>query len=612
VGLKRSLNAIDLIFYGVGSSVGAGIYCLIGIGAELAGPGIALSFLSCGIACIFTSLAYAEFAARIPVTGSAYIYAYVSFGEFYGWIVGWFLTLGYGFTASAVARSWAEYSANFLRNVLESLIPGSNDDYVILEYLTKLPLPFLGEGYTCSPLSTVVIALGTVIQVIGAKESTKFNNAMTFLNISVLAFVVFAGFGTQTVNIDNLQPFFPHGIGGVAQGAGLAFFSFIGFDMVACLSEEVINPERNMPIGIVGSILICTGIYVIITLVVVGLAPVNLLGQDVPITNALFANACCTHEEQLLENAAGQCLNSMCAPILHSVMFYGGRFVSFGAIFGLTSGTFTSLMGQPRIWYRMAQDGLFFPIFGRVNEVTQVPTAGMIITGIGAALLACFVELSALASLISLGTLMVFTFVCAGVIVLRLCPDLTKSSSPFEDDCDNSSACLCEHSTILFHLKTCTELIFGRSSRRLAQNNGSKPILFILLYTLSAVIGFIVIANEWHSATAYVAFAITMMSALAIMSMPKLPPPETFSCPLVPLIPLLGILSNAYMMGSLPLVAWGFAAVWFAMGAIVYFAYGIRHSSLQSRHSIDNQNESAQYQPLCLSSENLVGYDSTK
>mmetsp|Transcript_22883 Transcript_22883/g.32011 ORF Transcript_22883/g.32011 Transcript_22883/m.32011 type:complete len:376 (-) Transcript_22883:71-1198(-) len=347
-GLKRSLSAFDLILYGVGSSVGAGIYCLVGIGAELAGPGIAISFLTCGMACIFTSLAYAEFAARIPVTGSAYIYAYVSFGEFYGWIVGWFLTLGYGFTASVVARSWAEYLANFIHDGIVYATDGNDDSEVylgFLEYLTRFPIPFVAEGYTCSPLSVVIISLCTYINVAGAEESSRFNNAMTVLNISVLAFVIVAGFGTQTVNVDNLDPFFPHGIAGVSQGAGLVFFAFIGFDMVACLSEEVIRPEVNMPIGIVGSLLICTGIYVTISLVVVGMAPVELLGVDVPITNALFANACCTHNQQLLDNASEQCLNSICSPVLHSILLYGGRFVSFGAIFGLTSGTFTSLMG---------------------------------------------------------------------------------------------------------------------------------------------------------------------------------------------------------------------------------------------------------------------------
>lgn len=339
-GLRRSLTALDLILYGVGGSVGAGIYALVGIGAQVAGPGIAVSFLLCGIACVFTSLAYAEFAARIPVTGSAYTYAYVAFGEVSGWLVGWFLTLGYGFTASAVARAWAEYFASFLR----AIVADETQAEMPLPYLTRLPLSFVYDGYTCSPLSVLVIALCSYVLVRGVKDSSAFNNFMTFLNLLVLAFVVVAGLSTETVVMDNLTPFFPQGVSGVAQGAGLVFFSFIGFDMVACLSEEVRQPERNMPIGIVGSLLICTAIYVTVSLVVVGMAPIDLLGGDVPITNALFANACCTHEQQL-DADAQQCLSSVCSPILQKTLYYGGKVVSFGAIFGLTSGTFTSLMG---------------------------------------------------------------------------------------------------------------------------------------------------------------------------------------------------------------------------------------------------------------------------
>lgn len=291
---------------------------------------------------------------------------YVSFGEFCGWMTGWFLTLGYGFTASVVARSWAEYVASFLRSTIDALSwtatsvdndtssSSSSDSIhhaVPLEYLTKLPLSFVWKNYTCSPLSIVIIAICTLVNVLGAKESSRFNNSMTFLNLSVLSFVVLTGLGTEAVDMDNLSPFLPHGIPGVASGAGLVFFAFIGFDMVACLSEEVIHPERNMPIGIVGSLLICTFIYVTVSLVVVGMAPVDLLGPDVPIANAFLANACCTHQEQLADNAPEQCLmHSMCSTTVlqravQRVLLYGGRFVSFGAIFGLTSGTFTSLMG---------------------------------------------------------------------------------------------------------------------------------------------------------------------------------------------------------------------------------------------------------------------------
>ena len=290
--LKRTLHLHDLIFYGVGCSVGAGIYSLVGIGANLAGPSIALSFLLCGVACCFTSLAYAEFAARVPLAGSAYTFTYVTFGELCGWLVGWNLTLGYAISAAVVARSWAEYMVGF--------VEGFNSTNVFsLTWMTKLPAPLLGPDYTCCPLAMVIIGFCTLVLVTGAKESTRFNTAMTLLNLTVLGFVLMAGIGSGTVHGDNLDPIFPHGISGMASGAGLVFFAYLGFDMVACLSEECINPERNMPIGIIGSLMVSMSIYTAVSLVVVGMAPVVLLGEDVPIINALLAKACCTHTDQM-------------------------------------------------------------------------------------------------------------------------------------------------------------------------------------------------------------------------------------------------------------------------------------------------------------------------
>lgn len=566
-GLHRTLTAVDLMLYGVGCSVGAGIYCLVGIGGKLAGPAISLSFLACGTACIFTSLAYAEFAARIPITGSAYVYAYVAFGEYWGWLVGWFLTLGYGFTASVVAQSWGDYVAS-----AASVVFPTAD----LDYLTKLPI--VGE-YTCSPLSTVIVALCTWVLVSGAKESSRFNNFMTVLNISVLLFVVLAG--TTAVNIDNLTPYAPHGMGGIAQGAGLVFFAFIGFDMVACLSEEVVQPERNMPIGIVGSLVISAAIYVSVSLVVMGMAPIDLLGAEVPITNALLANACCTHEEQLEVDAAKVCLYSACEPVLRQMFHVGSRVVSFGAIFGLTSGTFTSLMGQPRIFYRMAQDGLLFSFFGIVDPKTRVPTVGILITGFSAAMLACFIPLESLANMISLGTLMVFTFVDAGVIILRLSPSRGVGDSNMtlvEDGHDKSHGGFAKSPrTILADedLLSASHESNDKLHSHEIIDNGFKPIVFTLLFT-----GSMLVASTTHG-WKFILFAGTAVGSGLILSiLPQSVAPDTFSCPLVPLVPLIGIAANACMMGSLAMGAWVFVLVWFMLGNAVYFSYGIRHSKM--------------------------------
>lgn len=346
--LHRKLGLSDLIFYGVGCSVGAGIYSLVGVGAHLAGPAIALSFFVCGMACIFTALCYAEFAARVPLAGSAYTYAYVSFGELCGWLVGWNLTLGYAVSSAVVARSWAEYSVDFFQQVASIPVPSWWTKFPVLQVLFGIESI---SSYTCCPLAMVIINLCTLVLITGVKESTRFNTAMTLLNLSILGFVLLSGTATGSLHPDNLLPVFPHGLAGMARGSGLVFFSYLGFDMVACLSEEVKNPARNMPIGIVGSLVASMTIYVSVALVVVGMAPLTILGNDVPIVNALLANACCTHEQQLQDNAVASCLSYTAChdhPLRNPLLFWGSRVVSFGAIFGLTTATFSCLMGQPR------------------------------------------------------------------------------------------------------------------------------------------------------------------------------------------------------------------------------------------------------------------------
>uniref|UniRef100_A0A7S4AMR6 Cationic amino acid transporter C-terminal domain-containing protein n=1 Tax=Pseudo-nitzschia australis TaxID=44445 RepID=A0A7S4AMR6_9STRA len=416
-GLRKSLNAVDLILYGLGSAVGAGIYILAGIGAKLAGPAISLSFLGCGLSCTLTALAYAEFSSLIPASGSAYIYTYVAFGEVYAFCVGWNLILGYGFTASVAARAWADYIGDFM-------VKMTGADWII-PYCTEVPLfSSIWTDYTCSPLSVVIVLVSTIVLLRGTKDSSTFNNLICVTNLSILALIVVSALVSGSVEAtDNLTPFAPSGMPGILRGAGLVFYAFIGFDMVASLSEEVIHPEKNMPIGIVGSLLLSTLIYCGVTLVVVGMTPLPFLGETTPLVNAILANACCSHSEQMEVVHAGEeaevCLKD-CPAFEKPVLAFVSRVVSGGAGFGLMAACFTSLMGQPRIFYRMALDGLWFPLFARVDPETQTMSEGILMTGFVAAVIACFVPLEALANLISLGTLMVFTFVDAGVILLRL------------------------------------------------------------------------------------------------------------------------------------------------------------------------------------------------
>ena len=550
----------------------------------------------------------------LPLSISAYTFCYVSFGELCAWLVGWNLTLGYGVSAAVVAQSWALYLVGFIEGF--SAWPSVD---IELTYWTKFPISWVGDDYTCCPLAIVIVGLCTLILVTGVKESTRFNTAMTLLNLSILLFVLMAGIFSGSVDVsNNLVPMFPHGVKGMARGAGLVFFSYLGFDMVACLSEECENPNRNMPRGIIGSLLISMSIYVSVSLVVVGMAPIHLLGADTPITNALLANACCTSEDLQMDTAQEICLSYASCHILRPVLYVGSRFISFGAIFGLTTACFACLMGQPRINYAAAQDGLLFPIFAKVHPDTGVPTVGTILTGLFTAVVACFIDLEVLANAISLGTLQVFSFINAGVIVLRMrgttalddprivgsertTPSETASLVPNLDD-----TVPLQHRPEMDSLARSLGLI-NSSSREIwkivqeaeQQHNQQKlesttPTWLVLIFTVSCILAALGANNDWHVYSIIGCATLIVISSALLFVQPKSPPPETFTCPFVPAIPLMGILCNAGMMGSLPLSTWWVILTWLAGGLLFYLGYGIHHSELKKVHdAAANQNTAA-------------------
>jgi len=411
---------------------------------------------------------------------------------------------------------------------------------------------------------------------------------MTIMNLCILAFVLISGIGSGTVDSGNLSPFLPHGLTGVWEGAGLVFFAYLGFDMVSCLSEEGTNPQRNVPLGIIGSLLISMAIYTSVSIVVVGMAPTSLLGEHVPISNALLANACCTQDQLVAPNAEEICLAKSCSPVLRPLLFHGSRLISGGAIFGLTTATFTCLMGQPRIFYRMAQDGLLMEIFRKIDPKTQLPSAGTVISGLIVAFFAGFVDLEVLANIISLGTLQVFTFVNAGVILLRMRPtrqeiDTTnnelrqhsfelslRSQSSLENDFGSRSTL--PRDQIDYFLNYLWDIMLPLTS--------SKPILLMFLFTMSILIFSFSVNHGWN--VLLCASVITaLLSFTLLFTLPKSPPPSTFNCPCVPLVPLLGIACNTYMMGSLPKSTWLSTLLWLFCGWMVYLCYGIKHSRLR-------------------------------
>ncbi|HEX7019608.1 MAG TPA: amino acid permease [Gemmatimonadaceae bacterium] len=457
VTLRRALGALNLTMLGIGAIIGAGIFVLTGTAAaQYAGPAIVLSFVLAGLGCLFAGLCYAEFSAMIPIAGSAYTYGYATLGELIAWIIGWDLILEYLFGAATVAVGWSGYFVAFLGE-LGVKIPDS---------LSQAPLNVIGThtlvrnaGGIINLPAIVLVLLMTTLLVIGIKESANFNNVIVFIKVAIVLLVI--GFGFMYVNTANWHPFIPPGTGeyghygwsGIVRGAAVVFFAYIGFDAVSTAAQEARNPQKDMPIGILASLAICTILYILMSLVMTGLAPYKTLNVPHPVFVAI--------------EAAGPALTWL------------RYFVNIGAILGLASVVLVMLMGQPRIFFSMSRDGLLPAAFGKIHPKFQTPYITTMVTGIVAAAVAGFFPIGLLGELVSIGTLLAFVIVCFGVMVLRY----------------------------------------------------KRPNI-----------------------------------------------PRPFRTPLVPIVPLLGILICGYMMAGLPIDTWIRLIVWMVIGLIIYFTYGIRHS----------------------------------
>jgi APA family basic amino acid/polyamine antiporter len=404
--LRRTLGTYDLVMLGIGAVIGAGIFTSIGTAAvgEVArdgtvvrygaGPALVLSFVLLGGVCALAGLCYAELTSMIPISGSAYTYAYATLGELVAWIIGWDLVLEYAVGNVAVAIAWAGYFSSFLRAFgvdMPFWLSTSYRDVLFShpERLGELPL-FMGHHVAINVPGIVIVGVITWILVLGIRESARVNNAMVILKLAVLA--LFVVVGVFHLNPANWQPFAPNGWKGIHHGAAIVFFAYIGFDAVSTAAEETRDPQKSMPRGILGSLAVCTVIYAVVGLVATGLVPYTQLKGSDPLARAF--------------EAAG--------------IGWGQAIVSLGAIISMTAVLLVFQLGQPRIFFSMSRDGLLPPWFRSVHPKYRTPHVTTILTGVVVALGATFLDDDETYDLTNIGTLFAFMVVCLGVLALRL------------------------------------------------------------------------------------------------------------------------------------------------------------------------------------------------
>jgi len=395
-GLRRHLTAWNLILLGIGCVIGAGIFVLTGsASANYAGPALVLSFVLSAIGCGFAGLCYAEFASMIPISGSAYTYGYATMGEFVAWIIGWDLILEYLFGAATVAVGWSGYVTSLFHDF----------GWDIPQALSSAPFNVDSAGHWYStgallnfPAVFIVCIVATVL-VLGIKESAKFNDIIVLIKVTVI--LLFVGFGLSHIDIANWTPFIPENTGkwghfgwsGILTGAGVIFFAYIGFDAVSTTAQEAVNPKRDVPIGILVSLVACTILYIAVSLTLTGIINYRDLNVPAPIATAI----------------------DHVGPSLHWL----APFVKIGAIAGLTSVVLVLLLGQTRVFFTMANDGLLWKSFSKVHSRFKTPYVTTVVTGVVCALVAGLFPIGILGEMVSIGTLMAFIIVCIGIIILR-------------------------------------------------------------------------------------------------------------------------------------------------------------------------------------------------
>ena len=542
-GLNRVLKVKDLTLMGIAAVIGAGIFSTIGNASFQGGPGVSILFVITAVTCGFSALCYAEFASRIPVSGSAYTYAYASFGELIAWIIGWDLLMEYAIGNIAVAISWSEYFTNLLEGFNIHIPP-----YLTMDYLTAFrankeltalsasggdlsgvaeKLSYAGQAWALAPgsgnfkLIADIPALGIVFLItwlvyIGIKETKKATNAMVILKVLVVIAVIVIGF--FYVNPANWDPFLPNGFSGMMKGVSGVFFAYIGFDAISTTAEECENPRRDLPKGMIYSLIICTVLYILIALVLTGMVNYSELQVEDPL-----------------------------AFVFKRIGLNGISYViSISAVIATASVLLIFQMGQPRIWMSMSRDGLLPKKFSSIHPKYKTPWFATIVTGFVVAIPALFMNLTEVTDLTSIGTLFAFVLVCGGVLLLPKEDVNDEKKKRFRIPYVNSKY-------IIPTLFITGMIVFW------------NPILSLLDYD-----------GDWHNYKDKLPYFLFILAAgiMAVLSFRKN----------LSLIPVLGLLSCLYLMTELGYTNWLRFIIWLIIGLVIYFSYGYHKSRLNTNN----------------------------